>query len=193
MRAPVLAASRALVAGCVLAATTGTTATVAHAEPLPAGSIGLQAGILAGTGADAARLGYGYQVGAQAGWAPISTEERVGWLARWSFMYGSLYSAGAARVEDNLRALQMDLMLGIRIRPGTSPSRYLTLQAGGELLRMDQVIPPDNHRAFAGGVAAIGIDQYKYSSLFSIDVRVSQIGTGPAIIALVLGIGKTGG
>ncbi len=167
-------------------------ATPALAEPLPPGRIGLQASIMRGTFADAERLGFGYAVGAQAAWQPMATERRFGWSAKWSFLYGWLYDAGAARVGDQLKALSMDLMLGIRIRPGVNPSRYLTLHGGAELLRTDQAIPPSMHRAFVGGVASIGLDQYKWSMVLSVEVKVSQIGTGPTTIALVFGLAKTG-
>jgi hypothetical protein len=165
---------------------------VARAEPLPPGSIGLVAGAASGTGVDANRLGFGYQIGAQAAWQPMVTERRIGWAAKWSFVFGTMYDAGAASVGDTLLTLQMDLLLGLRLRPGTNLSRYLTLRGGGELLRANQVVPPQRHRAFAGAVASIGLDQYAYGFLFNLDVRISQIGTGPTIVALMFGAGKTG-
>jgi hypothetical protein len=162
------------------------------AEPLPPGSIGVIFGAASGTGVDANRLGFGYQIGGQAAWQPMATENRLGWAIKWSAAFGTMYDAGAASVGDTLRTLHMDLMLGLRIRPGLSPSRYLTLRAGGQLLRADQMVPPTNQRAFAGGVASVGLDQYAYGFLFNLDVRVNQIGSGPTIIALMLGAGKTG-
>jgi len=172
--------------------TTVVLASAAHAEPLPPGAIGLVAGAASGTGVDANRLGFGYQIGAQAAWQPMVTERRIGWAAKWSFVFGTIYDAGAASVGDTLLTLQMDLLLGIRLRPGANLSRYLTLRGGGELLRANQVVPPQNHRAFAGAVASIGLDQYAYGFLFNLDVRISQIGTGPTIVALMFGAGKTG-
>ncbi len=170
--------------------------TVAQAEPLPSGRIGVQAGGLGGTGADAERLGFGYQVGALAAWQPMATERRFGWSAKWSFMYTWMFDAGAARVGSQLKALQMDLMLGVRVRPGTNPSRYLTFHAGAEMLRTDQVIPPSMHRAFIGGVASVGVDQYGnllgQAGVASLEVKLSQIGTGPTTLALVLSLSKTG-
>jgi hypothetical protein len=164
----------------------------ARADTLPPGSLGLVVGAASGTGIDASRLGFGYQVGGQAAWQPISSEQRVGWALKWSFVFGTMYDAAAASVNDELLTLQMDLLVGIRVRPGVNPSRYLALRAGGELLRTNQTVPPKMHRAFAGGVASVGIDQYAYGFLFNVDVRVSQIGTGPTIIALMFGAGKTG-
>ena len=165
----------------------------ASGEPLPSGSLGLLFGVGAGTGAYANRLGVGYhQFGGQAAWQPMATENRFGWALKWSAAFGTMYDAGAASVGDTLRTLHMDLMLGIRLRPGLNPSRYLTLRAGGQLLRADQMVPPSNQRAFAGAVASVGLDQYAYGFLFNVDVRVNQIGGGPTIIALMFGAGKTG-
>ena len=167
----------------------------AAAEPLPPGSLGVIIGAASGTGIDARRLGFGYQVGGQAAWQPMATERRLGWGLKWSVAFGTMYDAGAASVGDTLKTLHMDLMLGVRVRPGLNPSRYLTLRAGGQLLRTNQVVevmPDSRERAFLGGVASVGFDQYAYGFLFNLDVRVDQIGTGPTIVALVLGAGKTG-
>jgi hypothetical protein len=187
----VVAAASALGALGGLAGLAGLTAPAA-AESLPPGSIGVIVGAAGGTGVDANRLGFGYQVGGQAAWQPMATERRLGWAIRWSAAFGTMYDAGAASVGDTLKTLHMDLMLGLRLRPGLNPSRYLTARAGGQLLRANQVVPPSMQRAFAGAVASVGLDQYAYGFLFNVDVRVDQIGTGPTIIALMFGAGKTG-
>ncbi|HVK86924.1 MAG TPA: hypothetical protein VM513_22550, partial [Kofleriaceae bacterium] len=85
-----------------------------------------------------------------------------------------------------------DLMVGIRVRPGDNPSRYLTLRAGGALLRADQQIPPDMHRAYAGGIASIGLEQHLFGFLFNLDVRYSMIGMRPGMLGLVFGASKMG-
>lgn len=177
-----------------LAATAATAAlgAPAAADSLPPGSIGMLVGAASGTGVDANRLGFGYQVGALAAWQPMATERRLGWGLRWSAVFGTMYDAGAASVGDTLKTLHLDLTLGLRLRPGRDPSRYLTLRAGGQLLRANQGIPPSNERAFPGAVASFGVDQYAYGFLFNVDVQVDQLGTGPTIIALMVGAGKTG-
>jgi hypothetical protein len=114
----------------------------AAAEPLPPGSLGMIVGAASGTGVDANRLGFGYQIGGQAAWQPMATENRLGWALKSSVAFGTMYDAGAASVGDTLKTLHMDLMLGVRVRPGVNPSRYLTLRAGGQLLRANQVVPP---------------------------------------------------
>lgn len=173
-------------------------ATTASAEPLPSGTIGPVFGITSGTGADAQRLGYGfYPFGLQASWQPMSTEQRRGWSLRWATMFGRLYDGSAAQIGDQLRTVQMDLMVGIRYRPWATPRRYLTLRVGGEILRVDQPIPRksgdmDTQRSFVGGIASVGLEQYIGAFMFNIDVRYGMIATGPAQIAVLIGVGFTG-
>ena len=187
---------RALVALALLLA-----AGPARAEKLPPGSIGLVGALASGTFADASRVGYGYQLGAQAAWQPMRTENRLGFSVKWSFVFGTMYNANAARVGDELLTFQMDLMAGLRIRPGTNATRYLTLRAGPQMMRTNQVIPSmdsDTKRAFLGAVASIGIDQYAGIPwlggrfLYSLEAHLSQIGTGPTTLAIMFGLGKTG-
>lgn len=162
------------------------------ADPLPPGSLGIVSGAVSGTGADAKNLGFGYLLGGQAAWQPMDTGDRINWSAKWSAVFGTMYSADAARINDQLLTLQMDLMLGIRIRPGTTPTRYVTLRGGGALFRANQVIPPQMFRAYAGGVASVGLDQYISGWLLSVDVRYGLIGAGPSSLGLVIGFAKTG-
>jgi hypothetical protein len=181
----------------------------ARAEPLPPGSIGLAGALASGTFADASKLGYGYQVGAQAAWQPMRTENRLGFSVKWAFVFGTMYSADAARVGDELLTFQMDIMAGLRIRPGTNATRYVTVRIGPQLMRTNQVIPSeddDMQRAFLGAAASIGIDQYAGIPwlggrfLYSLEARISQISTGalgervrgPTTLSIMLGLGKTG-
>jgi hypothetical protein len=182
MRLAIAALASALVGG----------APAATADPLPPGSLGMTVGLVGGTGADAKNLGFGYQLGGQATWQPMATERRIGWSVKSDVLFGTMYSADAARVSGQLLTLQLDLMLGIRIRPGVNVSRYITLRGGGALFRANQVIPPDMYRAFAGGVASLGIDQYISGWLFNVDLRYGLIGTGPGAVGLVIGFAKTG-
>jgi len=176
------------------AALVGLTVVVAplRAEPLAPGSIGVSAGGVAGTGPDANALGIGYVLGAHAAWQPTLTEKHVGTSLKLAVLFGTLYTGEAARINDPMKTLQLDLMVGIRVRPGDNPSRYLTLRAGGALLRADQQIPPDMHRAYAGGIASIGLEQHLFGFLFNLDVRYSMIGMRPGMLGLVFGASKMG-
>jgi hypothetical protein len=174
-------------------------ASAAQAEPLPPGTIGPVFGAVAGTGADNKRVGYGiYPFGMQASWQPMTTERTRGWTIRWSTMFGRLYNGSSAQIDDVLLTVQMDLMLGIRYRPWSSPRRYLTLRAGGELLRSNQPIPrsPDDdtkQRNFLGAVGSVGYDHYFGGFLMAnVDVRFSVVGTGPSQASVLFGIGFTG-
>src|SRR3954470_21843114 len=87
--------------------------TVAAADPLPPGSLGLVTGATSGTGADAKVLGAGYyQFGAQIAWQPMNTDRHVGWAVRWATMFGSFYNGSAAQIESTLRTVQMDFTAG---------------------------------------------------------------------------------
>jgi hypothetical protein len=172
-----------------LAAALAAAAAPARAEPLPAGSLGLMAGAGGGTGQYARSLGWGYyQFGAQAAWQPMTTEQRIGWSLKWSFLFGTMYDADSARIDLNLRTLQMDFLAGLRVRPGESRTRYLALRGGVELLRSNEPIQPDNKRAFVGPVADAGFEQYLFGAvLFNVDVRYGLIGSGPTEVALLIG------
>lgn len=185
---------RALVAACVVAL-----AYPASADPLPSGSLGVVTGVVAGTGPDAKRLGVGvYQYGGQASWQPTSTDRPYGYTLRWSTMLGRLFGAEAAQIEDELFTVQMDLTLGMRYRPWTNTRRYLTARVGAELLRANEPIQisddpaAEMRRAFFGGIASVGLDQYFFNFLVSVDVRYGLIGDGPSQVALLIGFGVTG-
>lgn len=171
-------------------------ATTAHSEALPSGAIGLVVGAASGTGADASRLGYGYiayPLSFHAAWQPMNTERRIGWTARWSTIFTSSYSASAAQVTD-LESMAMDITLGLRVRPGANPRRYVTVRGGGGIFRSNQQLPPKMARAFAGGVASVGVQQYLLGTrlLIDVDVRYGLIGDGPTAIALTAGLSIAG-
>ncbi|HEU0036279.1 MAG TPA: hypothetical protein VFQ53_36955 [Kofleriaceae bacterium] len=180
------------VAGAVLVALAPAPA---HAEPLPSGSMGLVFGAVAGTGADASRLGYGYlePLSFQAAWQPMTTERRIGWTARWTTIFTSSYDATAAQVAD-LETMQMDLTLGLRVRPGDNPRRYITGRVGAALLRANQTIPPKMQRAFIGPVASVGFQHYLVGTLLllDLDVRYGLIANGPTQIAFTAGLSING-
>ena len=171
----------------------------AQSEPLPPGAIGPILGGVSGTGADAKRLGAGVQYGAQASWQPMSSDRSWGWALRWATMFGRNYGGTAAQIDSKLSTLQMDVTVGLRYRPWATPRRYLTMRAGVELLRTNEPIPTSSdagaemRRAFLGGVASVGLDQYLWSfAMLSVDVRYGTIGGGPSQIALVVGLGVVG-
>jgi hypothetical protein len=173
--------------GLLVAALVAALAVPAHADPLPSGSIGLIFGGGAGTGASAKTLGIGYfQFGGQAAWQPMTTERRIGWSIKWSFIFGTMYDSDSARIDMYLRTLQMDFMAGLRVRPGSSPARYLALRGGVELFRSNELV--DGQRDYIGPVVAASVEQYAFGALlFNVDLRYGLIGSGPAEIALLAG------
>ena len=168
----------------------------ARADALPPGSIGILMGGVAGTGADSKRMGYGYYAPLYppsflAQWQPMTSEQRAGWAIRWATLFGTMYGSDSARITTNLLTIQMDLSLGVRIRPGVDPSRYVTLRGGIELLRANQQIAPENERAFFGPIASIGFEQYKWGFLFDFDVQYGLIFNGPTQISFTIGASIT--
>ncbi len=164
----------------------------ARAEDLPSGSMGLLLGGFAGTGADAKRLGYGYidPLSFFAAWHPMTTEKRVGWELRWNTIFTTHYSADAAQVAD-LQTMQMDLTVGVRVRPSANPRRYLIARGGPGLFRANQ--PIQMERAVYGAVTSVGFQQYFVGTLLKVDldVRYGLIG-GPSQIVFTAGISING-
>lgn len=185
-----MARRAAIVAAGVVLALVTLAPLAASAEPLPSASMGVLFGGGSGTGKYAHQLGLGYyEFGAQAAWQPMKTEQRVNWSLRWSFLFGTMWDADAARIAANLLTLQMDFMVGVRVRPGANPRRYLALRGGVELFRTNEPIQPDDSRAFVGPVAAASFEQYAFGvMLFNVDVRYGLIGSGPSEIALLAGV-----
>jgi hypothetical protein len=175
----------------------------AHAEPttsstssgaeLPKGAIGITTGVVAGTGPDNKRVGTGfYEFGAQASWQPMTTEKRYGWTIRWSALFGLMYGGSASHIDTTLRTVEMDLTAGIRVRPWSSVSRYLTFRVGVDLLRSNEPIPTDDSmtgsRSYVRGVASLGIDWYVSIFMLNVDVRYVRVGSdAPAEGALMIG------
>jgi hypothetical protein len=170
----------------------------AHAEPLPSGTLGIATGPISGTGADAKRLGAGFQYGGHAAWQPMSTDRVWGYSFKWATMFGRTYGGNAAQIDTSLQTVQMDLLAGLRFRPWKTPTRYLTARAGAGLMRANEPIPISSEpgaimqRAFTGGVATFGLDQYIYNLMVNVDVRYGFIGNGPTQLALIIGVGLTG-
>jgi hypothetical protein len=167
----------------------------ARADALPSGSMGIIGGGVAGTGADAKRLGYGGVIpllSFSAAWQPMATERRIGWTIRWTTMTTFNLDASAAQVQD-LEKLQLELTFGIRVRPWDNVRRYLTVRTGPALLRANQTIPPKMQRAFLGPTTSVGFQQYLLGTRFLLDfdVRYGLIG-GPSEIGFTAGFSING-
>ena len=178
---------KALVVALLLAST------AAGSEPLPPGAIGITTGVVAGTGADNKRLGAGfYEFGAQASWQRTTTQDHAGLTIRWAAMFGLMYGGSASHIDTTLRTVEMDLTAGVRLRPWSSVSRYLTFRLGANLLRSNEPIPTDDSmtgsRSYFRGVATVGIDQYLSIFMLNIDVRYARLGANqPAELSLMIG------
>jgi len=167
-------------------------ATTAAADPLPSGSIGAVIAGDSGTGADAKVIGAGLNFGLQAAWQPMNSDRRLGWAIRWATLFGLFYNGSAAQIESTLRTVHMDFTAGMRYRPWASPSRYLALRGGAEMLRTNEPLPPQMHRSFVGGIAELGFEQYAGPVLFDFDLRYGLLGSEPSNVALFFGLSLTG-
>jgi hypothetical protein len=172
-------------------------ASAASADPLPPGSLGAIIGADSGTGADAKVIGASLTWGFEAAWQPMNTDRHLGWALRWSTMFGGLgqfYQGSAAQIESSLRTVAMDFTLGARWRPWASPTSYLTLRPGVELLRFNEPLPPKMQRSFVGGIGEVGFEHYFLgtSLLFDVDVRYGLVGSEPSNIAVLFALSLTG-
>ena len=168
----------------------------ARAENLPPGTLSAVAGATSGTGADAKRLGFGGYAGIQTSWQPSDSDRKFGWTLRWGVMFGRLYNGSAVRIGSEFESVNMDLSVGARFRPGLSPHRYLTARFGAGMMRTSQpLITSDGEmqRAFIGGIASVGLDQYFSSFMLGVDVRYGLFGGGaPQTLSLLVSLGLTG-
>lgn len=169
----------------------------AAADPLPPGSIGALAGPASGTGADAKVVGAGYTFGVVAAWQPMNTDRHLSWALRWSTLfgkYGLFYQGSAAQIDSTLLTVAMDFTLGLRWRPWASPTSYLTLRPGVEVLRVNEPLPPKMQRSFVGGIGEVGFEHYFLgtSLLFDVDVRYGLVGSEPSNIAVLFALSLTG-
>lgn len=165
-------------------------APTAHAEELPAGSIGAVLGVQAGASGSADALGVGVVYGLTAAWQPMTDEQRLGWGVRWSVRFGYFPDSSSAAVSDVLRLVELDAVARLRVALTARAGRTLTAGAGVSLLRANEPVLPDLRRAFAGPIATMGYEHMAWgAALLAIDVRYGIIETGPTSIGLLVSIG----
>jgi hypothetical protein len=161
----------------------------ADSDDLPAGSIGAVLGVEAGASGSYTSLGVGVVYGLTAAWQPMSDDQRIGWGVRWSALFGYFPSAAAAPVSGVIRLVEMDLVVRLRIAPTPRPGRYLTIGAGGSLLRTNEPLE-NGDRIFGGPIATFGYEHNLLGvMLLGVDVRYGIIETGPASIGLLVSLG----
>ncbi len=165
-----------------------------HADPkdLPAGKIGVIAGLRQGVGALGNDFSLGPLIGFQAGYHP-----RLLWFRDWSFgadwsiLWGNFGADDSSRVAGELNIREMSL--GVRIRrllAGEEEDipRFAVFSAGVSLLRSNVPLPPDSAREYVGPYVGFGVEQYlqrKY--LLSIEARYGIIGSGPGSFSFMVG------
>ena len=164
----------------------------AAAEPLPSGRIALAVGIKSGTGALAGSIGRGYAVGFEAGYAPMTRTQRVGWGASWSTTW-SYYWSGSARVADEMKILEMDAGLRLRVALGARKRQVLFLGGGGALLRTNEPVFADGDRTKVGpwgGAGVEGRDPIFGAVVIAVSVRYGLIRDGQGTLGVMLSVGS---
>ena len=174
----------ALVLALVLA-----TASVASAEPLPAGRLSVIAGARNGTGGLADELGLGYAFGVEAGYQPMGPTQRIGWGASWSTQF-SRYGEGSARVADQLKMVEIDLGLRARVVMGARRRLVLHVGGGGALLRLNEPVVRDGDRDQVGPWGSAGVEFGAVGFIWGVSMRYATIIDGSGTIGLQLAVGR---
>ena len=173
--------------------TLGTTASTAHADPLPPAHAGLAMLISHGGGTSANDLGTGVGAAIQAGWQPMTTEQRLGWVVRWGWSRNLYGDAPAAPVTRDLELTELEMTVGARLAPTAAAGRYLTARVGAALLRSNESIPPDDTRSYVGPLGYVGYEQAFVGPIdVSIELRYSLITAGPSQVSACIGLGWSG-
>src|SRR5689334_3936836 len=134
----------ALIVACAVLGATG----AARADEVPDGKLAVIAGLRNGSGAVSSDVGLGWLWGLEASWQPLDAGQRVGYAITWSMMRGS--SSDDASVTGDVATSELTLGVRLRIAPQATPGRYLFLGAGGEALRSNVPLAPDDRRDYWG-------------------------------------------
>lgn len=166
-------------------------ASTAAAEPLPYGRIAVVAGVKTGTGAIAGPIGLGRALGFEAGYAPMTRTQRIGWGLSWSTTWSS-YGADSARVADEMKIVEMDAGVRLRVALGARKRQVLFLGGGGAVLRSNEPIFEGDDRTQVGPWGSAGVEGFdpKWGKVvLAVAVRYGHIRDGSGTLSLMLSIG----
>lgn len=162
----------------------------ARAEDLPPGRVSLIGGLRHGTSGVSDDIGFGWSLGVEAAWQPMTVGQRLGYAVAWSLHWAYFGEQPASRITGTIDMIQLDAAFRVRFAPTPAPGRCLTLGFGGTLLRSNERIPPDDKRAYLGPFAEIGYEHLAFGSFTAtFHLRLGPIGTGPTILSGLLGLG----
>jgi hypothetical protein len=173
-------------AGAVAAA--ALTSPAAHADPMPTGRISGQAGLKAGTGGFASRMGLGAAVGVEAAYQPLRPDRSLGWGLSWSATWG--YYGDAARIAGSLWTLELLAGARVRVPLGVRRRQVLFLGGGGGLLRLNEPPVDGGERSYLGPWAAAGVEGLLFGELqVGLEARYVAAGADEGTIGLLLSFG----
>jgi len=154
---------------------------------IPRGKFGVLAGLRQHTGELGNQYGFGWLIGLSAGYQPPLGDSRFSIGGDWGVLWGRFNSDDPSIALDQLFLVEMHFGLKFRAALTESEPRFITASSGVTLVRADAAIPPDEKKIYAGGYAAVGIDQYLANRyLVALEARYGLIGNGPASLTLLL-------
>ena len=120
----------------------------------------------------------------------MTRTQRVGWGASWSTTW-SYYWAGSARIADQMKILELDAGLRVRVALGARKRQVLFLGGGGALLRSNEPVFADGDRTKVGPWGGAGVEgRAPYlGAVVAVTVRYGLIRDGQGTLGLMVSIG----
>jgi hypothetical protein len=165
-------------------------AAAADEGDIPAGKFGLYSGVRQNIGDLADRYGWGYVLGIEAHYHPTRPGQSLSLGLAWSTTFGRFGAEMEDTVDTPMRLVEMSLGLRLRRSLSENVPRFAVVSAGGTVLRTSVPVPPDEERLYLGAYAGIGYEQFVLGrNLLTVDARYGLVGTGPASVTVVAGLG----
>jgi hypothetical protein len=182
-RASALVVAALALAPCLVPAT-------ARAEDLPPARLALVGALRHGTSTVSDDIRYGWGIGVEAAWQPMSVGQRLGYAVSWSLLWSWFGDEPAARITGTLDLIELAITLRARFAPTPSPGRVLTVGGGAMLLRSNERLPPNDERAYIGPFVELGYEHLAWGSFTAtIHLRLGPVANGPPILSGLLGLG----
>ena len=180
---------------CVLVVDLAPGAVHADEGDIPAGKFGLYSGVRQNLGDLADRYGWGYVLGIDAHYHFLATPDQSLSLGlAWSTSFGRFGAEMRDTVDSPMRLVEMNLGLRLRRSLSENTPRFAVVSAGGTIMRTSVPVPPDEDRLYLGGYAGIGYEQFVLGrNLLNVDARYGLLGSGPASVTVVAGLGFSEG
>ena len=182
--------ARAAVLALAIALAASLAPATARADDLPPSRLALIGGLRHGTSTVSDDIRFGWSIGVEAAWQPMSVGQRLGYAVSWSLLWSWFGDEPAARITGTLDLIELAIALRARFAPTPSPGRVLTLGGGAMLLRSNERLPPNDERAYIGPFVELGYEHLAWGSFTAtIHLRLGPVANGPPIVSALLGVG----